>query len=255
MLLRISIIIALVAALAVGILNFVMVKEKIETTERHRDEEQKAKVAALTELDTTKKELVKTTADLKTTQENLATTTTERDRAQAEVSALTKKAADLTEKLAKSTQERDEARSELAAFKATGQTPEQILNFANKLKQLQETLDGATEENRLLAKDLRKTQAKLAKYEGNWHPPLLPAELKGKILVTDPKWNFVVVDVGEDQGVLVDGEMLVNRNGRLVAKVQVRSVEKGRCIANILPGWQLSDVLEGDTVISDQPPS
>ena len=64
-----------------------------------------------------------------------------------------------------------------------------------------------------------------------------------------------MVDVGEDQGVVIDGEMLVNRNGRLVAKVQVRSVEKGRCIANILPGWQLGDVLEGDTVISDQPPS
>jgi chromosome segregation ATPase len=179
MLLRISLIIAIIAALAVGILNFVMVKEKIETVERHRDEEQKAKASAQTELATTHKKLDETTADLKQTKETLVSTTEERDKAQAEVAALTKKAGDLTEKLAKSSQERDEARSELAAFKATGQTPEQILNFANKLKQLQDTLDGATGENKLLAKELEKTQAKLAKYEGNWHPPVLPVGLKG----------------------------------------------------------------------------
>ena len=255
MLLRISLIIAIIAALAVGVLNFVMVKEKIETVEKHRDDEQKAKVAAQTELASTKKELDKTTADLKTTKETLATTTTERDKAQAEVAALTKKASDLTEKLAKSTQERDEARSDLAAYKATGLMPEQILNFDKKAKQLQDALDGANGENLILAQELRKAKAKLVKYEGDSPPPLLPAELKGKILVTDPKWNFVVVDVGEDQGVVIDGEMLVNRNGRLVAKVQVRSVEKSRCIANILPGWKLGEVMEGDTVISDQPPS
>ena len=67
----------------------------------------------------------------------------------------------------------------------------------------------------------------------------LPAGLKGKVLVADPKWNFVVLNVGEDQGVLERGELLVNRNGKLVAKVVVRSVQKDRCIANVLPGWEL----------------
>ena len=77
----------------------------------------------------------------------------------------------------------------------------------------------------------------------------LPADLHGQVLVADPKWDFVVLNVGQNQGVLEDGIMLVNRNGRLVAKVQVRSVQSDRSIANVLPNWKLGDVMEGDQVI------
>jgi hypothetical protein len=59
----------------------------------------------------------------------------------------------------------------------------------------------------------------------------------------------VVLDVGEKQGVLEDGILLVNRNGRLVAKVQVRSVQPERSVANVLQSWKLGEVMEGDEVI------
>ena len=83
----------------------------------------------------------------------------------------------------------------------------------------------------------------------------LPADLKGKILVVDPKWDFVVLNIGEDQGVIQDGELLVSRDGKLVAKVIVRSVEKDRSIANIVPGWKLGEVIEGDEVTPAHPAS
>ena len=249
MLLRISLVIAILAALAVGVLNFVMVKEKIETTEKHRADEETAKKDALGKLAKTTKDLEKTTAELTTTKETLATTTSERDKAQAEVTSLTKKAADLSEKLAKSTQERDDARAELAAYKTTGQTPEQILGFVDKIKKLQETIEVATTENKLLAQKLRSTEVKLAKIIDPDFLVPLPPELKGKVVATDPKWDFVVLDVGADQGVLTDGELLVNRNGKFVARLRVRTVEKGRCIANIMPGQKLGDVIEGDQVL------
>ena len=47
----------------------------------------------------------------------------------------------------------------------------------------------------------------------------------------------------------------MNRDGRLVAKVIVRSVQKDRCVANIMPGWELGPVLEGDQVIPAHPAS
>jgi len=81
----------------------------------------------------------------------------------------------------------------------------------------------------------------------------LPATLKGKILVCDPKWNFVILNVGGDQGVLEYGELLVNRNGKLVAKIKVSSVQKDRCVANIVPGWQIGELIEGDQVIPAHP--
>ena len=64
-----------------------------------------------------------------------------------------------------------------------------------------------------------------------------------------------MLNVGEDQGVLQYGELLVNRNGKLVAKVRVSTVEKDRSVANVLPGWQLGEVMEGDQVIPAYPAS
>lgn len=248
--LRISLIIAIVAALAVGVLNFVMVKEKIETTESHRASEESAKNAAQTELAEKKKDLEKTTAELKNTQETLATTTTERDRAVADVTALTKKSNDLTTKLAATTTERDDAQAQLAAFKATGYTPQQILGFDKQFKDYKDAIETANVENKSLFRKLNKVQNQLDELTlADWRPPALPAELRGKVLVSDPKWDFVVLNVGEDQGVLEKGEVLVNRNGKLVAKLSIRSVEKNRCVANVLPGWKLSDVMEGDQIL------
>jgi len=43
--------------------------------------------------------------------------------------------------------------------------------------------------------------------------------------------------------------LLVSRKGELVAKVRVMNTEEQRSIANILPGWKLKDVMEGDVVL------
>ncbi|HXG46051.1 MAG TPA: hypothetical protein VNO52_00370, partial [Methylomirabilota bacterium] len=77
--------------------------------------------------------------------------------------------------------------------------------------------------------------------------PLDPGT-KGKVLVVDPKWDFVVLDIGERENLRANGVMMVHRNGKLVAKVRIVSVQGTRSIANILPGWKLDEVLEGDTV-------
>jgi len=81
----------------------------------------------------------------------------------------------------------------------------------------------------------------------------LPAGLVGTVVVTDPKWDFVVLNVGEDQGVLDHGELLVSRDGKLVAKIKITSVQKNQSIANVEPGSKLGEVLEGDKVISAYP--
>jgi len=76
----------------------------------------------------------------------------------------------------------------------------------------------------------------------------MPAGLRGKVLVADPKYNFVVLDIGSDQKVVTAGRFLVSRNGKLIAKLKVSSVQPNRSIANVMPGWNLSEVIEGDQV-------
>src|SRR4029077_2935156 len=144
---------------------------------------------------------------------------------------------------------------ELEAFRLTELKPEEIIAIKKQYKGLEDSLAGAKDENALLLKKIKKLDNELAVYKVKDYQVPLPAELRGKVLVADPKWNFVVLDVGETKGVLEYGELLVNRNGKLVAKVIVRSVQKDRCIANVVPGWQLGDIVEGDEVIPAHPQS
>ena len=255
MLIRISLIVAILAGLAVGVLNFVKVKEKITTLQSNLATETEAHKKFEKDFHFTKSSLDKTNVILKQTIANLEATTADKEKAQADLAALTKRADKLTEDLTKTRQERDSAQQELAAYKATGLSPEQITGINKEFKKLQETLAGTQEENKILAQKIKKLENELARYVEPDKPVFLPASLRGKVLVTDPKWNFVVLSVGENQGVLEYGEFLVNRNGKLVAKVVVRTVQKDRSIANVLPGWELGEVMEGDQIIPAHPAS
>ena len=255
MLMRICLIVALVAGLAVGVLNFVYVKEKITTLQTNLKTETDEHQKYLGLYTKTDKELKKTTADLKQTKATLEATTGERDKAVADLAVQVKRADQLNEELTKTKQDRDAAQADLAAYKATGRTPQQILGLNQEIKGVQDNLATAIAENKLFMQKIKKLDTELAVYRDPAFFVPLPAGLKGKVLVADPKWNFVVLNVGEDQGVLERGELLVNRNGKLVAKVVVRSVQKDRCIANVMPGWELGEVMEGDQVIPAHPAS
>jgi hypothetical protein len=255
MLMRISLIVAIIAGLAIGGLNFVLVKDKVTQLADDRDKEKGLKETALADLSKTRNDLQKTTAELNTTKQNLEATTAERDRAVAEASSEKKRADTVTVERDKARKERDDAQAELAAYRGTDLKPEEIIAIKGQYKKLQADLDATIQETKILGRKIVALTNELAIYKTPDYVVPLPPGLHGKILVADPKWNFVVLNVGQDQGVLEHGELLVNRNGRLVAKVKVRSVQKDRSIANVLPGWQLGEVMEGDQVIPAHPAS
>src|SRR3546814_1545556 len=64
-----------------------------------------------------------------------------------------------------------------------------------------------------------------------------------------PKYDFVVLDIGENQGVLERAQMLVNRDGKLIGKIQITQVEPNRSIANVLQDWKQEEIMEGDQEI------
>jgi hypothetical protein len=161
----------------------------------------------------------------------------------------------LNAQLTKTTQDRDAAQAELAAYKATGKSPQEVNQLVALIKQDQDTIAAMNDEKNVLLRKLLSVQNQLNRLVGTNYVVKLPADLKGQVVVVDPKWDFVVLNIGDEQGVLEDGEMLVSRDGKLVAKVIVRTVEKDRCIANIMPGWKLGEVYEGDQVIPAHPAS
>ena len=255
MLIRISLIVAIVAGLLAGALNIVKVRDKISTLITQRDDFHTERDQARTELASTKKDLAKTKDDLTQTQQQLTDTQAQRDKAVADAKTQTKRADDLEDKLTKTTQDRDDAQAKLAAYQATGLTADQVGGLNKALKSTQNELEAVKEENGVLQRTVGRLTAQIYELIGTNYVVTLRADLKGKIVAVDPKWDFVVLNIGGDQGVLNDGEMLVSRDGRLVAKVIVRSVQKDRSIANVVPGWQLGDIIEGDEVTPAHPAS
>jgi vacuolar-type H+-ATPase subunit I/STV1 len=255
MLMRISLIVAILAALGAGTLNVLQVRDKINTLITQRDEYHTNLTQTQTTLDTTKKDLANTRTTLAQTQSDRDKALAAQKKAEDARDLAIKNASDLTDKLAKANQDLGTAQADLAAYKATGKLPAEISQLVVQIRQYQEEIVAINGEKTLLMRANDRLRNELAKYGPGEIVVKLPADLKGKVVVVDPKWDFVVLDIGDNQGVLSDGELLVSRNGKLVAKVIVRTVEKDRCIANVMPGWKLGEVFEGDVVIPAHPAS
>jgi hypothetical protein len=253
MLIRISLILAIIAGLAVGALNFVKVKQIIQSTRDERDMWHGKFTTTDHELTETNKVLKRTQSDLAETRKTLDDTKKNLDVAQAKVNDLSAKADKLQADLSKAEKDLSDANVDLAIYRSVFPTTTAAVNAGKEVKAMQERVAVVEDEKRVLQRQLVRVNAELDVYRNPDRPIPLPASLVGKVIVADPKWDFVILNVGADQGALNRGEMLVNRNGQLVAKVRITSVQKDRCIANVMPGWKLGDVLEGDQVIPAYP--
>jgi len=77
------------------------------------------------------------------------------------------------------------------------------------------------------------------------------AGLQGRVLAVNPGWNFVVLSVGDKQGVIVNAPLLVVRNNEPIARLRITSVEPATSIADVIPGTVRKgvSVQPGDSVI------
>jgi len=253
MLIRISLIVAIIAGIAIGAINFVKVKQIIVDTRAQRDEFHHKLDETTATLNKTKKDLAATTAQLDQTKKDLAATKKDLATAQTSIADLKKQNDTLQSNLANTEKELTDTKIQLDMYHQAFPTPQQALSVAKDMKALQDKMDAVEDEKKVLQRQLTRVQNELDIYVNPTAHVKLPASLVGKVLVTDPKWDFVVLNVGEDQGVLDHGELLVSRDGKLVAKIKITSVQKDRSIANIEPGSQLGEVLEGDKVIPAYP--
>lgn len=146
--------------------------------------------------------------------------------------------------------ERNTAQQELSQWRLFEMTPEQIRNNLTRLRDVERQRDVFSVENKSLSRELTRVQSELDRYTGLIEKEVpLPPGTKGNVVAVDPKYDFVVIDIGEQQGVLPRAKMLVNRDGKLIGKVQITSVDKNRSVANILPEWKQDEVMEGDQVL------
>ena len=250
MLIRISLIIALLAGLGALVVSHVQVAGRIDnlttdltSTKATLATTQESEAKAKKEAKANKELADKTAKDLADTSEKLEAATSRGNTQQAR--------ADKAEAELKTTAgELTDAQRDLSAWKALGITVDQVQKSLEDLKKATAANDALKEEKVILIRNINRLSARLAIYEKDKEiAPDLPVGLKGKVVAVDPKWDFIVLDIGSNQGLVERGEMLVDRAGKLVAKVRVTSVEPNRAIANVLPEWKQADVMEGDEVL------
>ncbi|HWD17885.1 MAG TPA: hypothetical protein VHB20_01290 [Verrucomicrobiae bacterium] len=249
MLTRIFLIVAIVAGLAAAGISAYFGRNVMLKTIGERDDyhtqltaETKAKTEALAKLKKTEGDLKDTTAKLTQTQGELAT-------ANGRVTDLETQNKDLTTTLTRTRADRDTAQQELDKWRQIGLQPEQVKAVIANLASTQKERDQYIAENKIIVAKANELQRELDALRGPAETVLEPAGLRGHILSVDPKFGFVVLDIGSDNGLLERGEMLVDHGGQFVGKVRIVSVAKNRAIANILPNWTKGDINEDCRVI------
>lgn len=75
--------------------------------------------------------------------------------------------------------------------------------------------------------------------------------LQGRILAVNAGWNFVVLNIGDKQGLAVNSALLVVRGKSPIARLRITSVEPATSIADLIPNSVARGVTvqPGDTVI------
>jgi hypothetical protein len=85
-------------------------------------------------------------------------------------------------------------------------------------------------------KDNDAKLAALEQYKRDRERQLQRPGVSGRILAVNPGWNFVVLSIGDRQGLMTNSPLLVMRGGEPIAKVRVTSIETTRSIADVIPG-------------------
>jgi hypothetical protein len=206
----------------------------------------------------------KAQASQKETEKKLADANTKAAELQTQITAVNDEKTKLNDQIAEIKKAIDEKDAEIerqkkALAEVTGQKPAtpggpetpgleaQLKDAITQRDELKAVKDGL--ESR--AKNLESQIAKYRVEESRRERKALQPGLRGQILAVDRNWNFVVLSLGNRNGIVSGADMVVQRGGSLVGKVRITSVESSQSIADIVPNSVPPgvSVQAGDTVI------
>lgn len=142
------------------------------------------------------------------------------------------------------------APSPAASPVAPGSSPE----LQAQLEDARHQLDSAEKEKAFLSEKFQTTQERPTQLqEAKKHRETAPRRtgVRGTVLAVNQAYNFVVLNLGARQGVEPNSEMLVLREGTLIGKIRISSVEPATAIGDIITSSLARgvQVQPGDTVI------
>ena len=191
------------------------------------------------DLQNTKQDLETTRQDLSMTKDELARTQSDLDRALAKVDNLEKTLVEKEATIASQNTRIESLEQEKIALSV------QIDEANNKLAESEDELRDAMDKITTLEQTINLMDLEL----GQGRARAIPRGLTGRILAVNKEWNFVVLDIGSDDGLVPDAEMLIHREDKLVGKVLISGLSRDMAIAELESGWTQTTVAEGDLVV------
>jgi seryl-tRNA synthetase len=186
-------------------------------------------------------------------------------KAEAELAQIQKEKADLETKLDEKQKEIaslqtpvQEAKKNQNASPADNSATASAADLLSQVDDLRRQLDSAEKEKAFLSEKLqdiqdRADQPKEGKKRREAAREAAPHRtgLRGAILAVNQAYNFVVLNLGTRHGVESNAEMLVLRDGALVGKIRISSVEPATAIGDIITGSLArgAQIQPGDNVI------
>jgi len=248
---KIAVILALVGGLAALVLDMFLLKPRQEQVRNELADTKHTLDSTQKTLDTTKKDLASTKSTLESTKteldtakSDLETAKTAQQTAETKASEAEAKAADLVKQMAAKDEQIAKIEEEK---KAAGASIPELKGKVDELTQQVAVIEG---EKQTLTDKVKQQEGEIAQLKGSDGKVVLPTGLKGKVLVFEKNWNFVVIDIGKKDGAIANGELTVYRNTKLIGKVKLTSaINTHYAIADVLPQWSQMEIKEGDMVI------
>ncbi|MDD5199327.1 MAG: hypothetical protein PHC88_05940 [Terrimicrobiaceae bacterium] len=215
------------------------------TTRKNLDESKKALTSANATKDAATTDKEKIVADLEAARSDL--TATKNQLTEAKTAAT-----DKDTQIKTLTDENDQLKKDVANAGGAG-AKDNTGAPAVDPAQLQELQALVASQNEKI-KETTSQLADLRKKDDERRKKQMQQGLEGRVLAVNPAWNFVVLSIGDRQGVVTNAELLLKRGGQYLGKVRVTSVEPSTSIADIVANTLPAGVAvqPGDSVIYQQ---
>jgi len=201
------------------------------------------------QLSSSQQQTARAKADLNTAQDNLAKETADDEQTKAQLATVQSSLDSATSKATDLQSQIDTLNQKIAALQGaqTSGTTNALAIYTKEdmdkvqaqlkdaqaqiaeLDTLKDTLTQKAKDAEARADDLEKT---VDAYKGS----ILKNGLTGEVLAVNPGWGFVVLSIGDRQGAIANGEMILQRGGSQIGKVRITSVEPSTSVADIIPG-------------------
>ena len=245
----------MVLALVFGFLNTNKVKtlrNEVATTISARDVANQARATSQKNLKAREKELNEVKTKMAEVEAKAQSAETELSKAQTEKAEV--EARIQTDEAQIGDLQKQVATVAAGAGGGNGSIPGAPNDLQAQLEDAKKQLEAAEQEKAILGDKVKAAQDQVAAMQEakkRRGAGLNTPGVHGTILAVNQAYNFVVLGIGEHQGVVPNSEMLVLRGGSLIGKIRISTVEPTTSIGDIVSSSlpRGVEVQPGDTVV------